>query len=102
MVEGSAETGVRRTLSGHERMFARKLGVEGYSAEPMVNVGPLAYVLAFFAFVGGGYGTGSWCGKLIAGAAGFDRAVWSDYGGIVGGLIGLGLFFGFFLGKVFV
>jgi hypothetical protein len=88
-------------LRSHERMFAY-VGVGRYAGKPMVNVGPLVYVLAFFAFVGGGYGTGSWFGKLIAGAAGFNRAVWSDYGGIVGGLIGMGLFFGFFLGKVFV
>lgn len=66
----------------------------------MDGVGALTYVLLFLAFVGGGYGCGTWLGKLHATMIGGDRAYEGDIGGMWGGGVGLGLFIGVVLGKV--
>jgi hypothetical protein len=57
-------------------------------------------IVAFFALVGGMYACGTWLGKTLAAILERDRTLWSDWGGIAGGLAGFGLFFGYVLGEV--
>ncbi len=54
----------------------------------------------FVAFVTGGYGVGTFFGKLLAWLFGRDPAKWSDLGGITCGLLGLGLYLGIVIGIV--
>ena len=61
---------------------------------------PFNPLLLFFGLTGGGYAFGTWLGKLAAAMLRRDRTIWGDWGGIAGGLFGLGLFFGYVLGKV--
>jgi hypothetical protein len=52
----------------------------------------LAYGVALLvACIGAGYACGEWLGKTGAAAANVDRTSWADWGGIYGGLIGLGV-----------
>jgi hypothetical protein len=62
---------------------------------------PLDPLVVFFALTGGAYAVGTWLGKTLATFLGRNRASWGDWGGIAGGLVGFGLFFGYFIGKVF-
>jgi hypothetical protein len=57
-------------------------------------------VALFVAFVTGGYGVGTFMGKVGAVLVKADRSYWGDVGGIVGGLIGLGLYLGVVVGMV--
>lgn len=51
-------------------------------------------VSLFVAFVTGGYGLGTWVGKLLATALKRDRTAWGDVCGVYGGIVGLGAFLG--------
>jgi hypothetical protein len=59
------------------------------------------FLLVLFGLAAGGYGFGTWLGKTIAAVLGRDRAVWGDWGGILIGLVGFGLFFGYFFVRMF-
>jgi hypothetical protein len=54
----------------------------------------------FVTFVTGCYGIGTFLGKLGACLLNGDRAAWGDAGGIVGGLVGLGLYIGVVVAMV--
>jgi hypothetical protein len=60
-----------------------------------------AFVLVLFGLTAGGYGFGTWLGKTIAALLDRDRTVFGDWGGIIVGLLGFGLFFGYFFGRLF-
>jgi hypothetical protein len=62
---------------------------------------PLDPLVVFFSLTGGAYAVGTWIGRTLAVFLGRDRTSWGDWGGIGGGLVGFGLFFGYFIGKVF-
>ena len=50
--------------------------------------------------VTGGYGLGTYFGKLLAWLLGRDTGSWGDLGGILGGIGGLGLYLGIVIGMV--
>jgi len=54
----------------------------------------------FVVCVTGGYGLGTYFGKLFAWLLGRDRGAWGDLGGIFGGIGGLGLYLGIAIGMV--
>jgi hypothetical protein len=61
----------------------------------------LGLLVVFVALTGGAYAVGTWIGKTLAAFLGRDLASWGDWGGVGGGLVGFGLFFGYLIGKVF-
>src|SRR2546429_3689647 len=54
----------------------------------------------FVVCVTGGYGLGTYFGKLFAWLLGRDRGAWGDLGGVFGGIGGLGLYLRIALGIV--
>jgi hypothetical protein len=50
--------------------------------------------------VTGGFALGNFVGKIAAWLLGKDRGVWGDFGGIVGGMVGLSLFVSFVIAMV--
>jgi hypothetical protein len=54
----------------------------------------------FVLFVTGGYGVGTFFGKLFAWLLGRDRSLWGDVGGSLGGIAGLGLYLGVVVAMV--
>jgi hypothetical protein len=61
---------------------------------------PFTPLLVFLGLTAGCYAFGTWLGKTAAGLSGRDITVHGDWGGIIGGLVGLGLFFGELVGRI--
>jgi hypothetical protein len=65
-----------------------------------LDLGSLEPVITFYGLVVGSYGFGTWLGKTIGLAFGIGMSTWGDNLGVVGGLLGTGVFIGYLVGKV--
>jgi hypothetical protein len=65
----------------------------------MTDLGGLEAVIVFYGLVVGSYGFGSWLGKTLGALFQLGISTMGDYLGIVGGIVGLGLFLGYGMGR---